>query len=155
MPAHRKSRLLLIPPPALYLLAFVVGLAIDRAVPWRPLWMHSSGWIGWLLIALGLVLGPMSAALFLLRRTTLIPTARPSTLVTTGAYRISRNPMYLGLALIYCGLAIVLGYAWPLIALPIPLLVMSRVVIPAEEAHLQQVFGDAFSRYCQRVRRWL
>jgi protein-S-isoprenylcysteine O-methyltransferase Ste14 len=155
MPANPFSSLIVVPPPAIYAVAFLAGIAADKVHPWRPDWMLAQSWIGWLLIGLGVILGPLNAAIFLLRRTTLNPVARPSALVTTGVYRISRNPMYLGLSAIYCGLAIVLARAWPLVFLPLPLLAMIKVVVPAEEKRMNEVFGAEFAAYCRKVRRWL
>lgn len=149
------TRLIAVPPPLIYLLAFLAGLVADKAMPWRPALMHSFYWMGLLLIAIGIALGPASAMMFLFRRTTLIPARQPSKLITGGAFRISRNPMYLGLAAIYAGLAIAFGCAWSLIFLPVPLLLMNAVFIPFEEAQSRNSFGKEYIAYCRKVRRWL
>jgi protein-S-isoprenylcysteine O-methyltransferase Ste14 len=155
MPASRKSPLALVPPPFYYVLAFLAGIAADHWLPWRPAWFQALAWAGWALVVVGVAIGPGSALAFLLKRTTLIPGSRPTRLVTGGAYRLSRNPMYLGLALLYVGLAVVLGPAWPLVFLPIPLLAMNLVFIPMEEANARQAFGEDYLAYCRKVRRWL
>jgi protein-S-isoprenylcysteine O-methyltransferase Ste14 len=84
-----------------------------------------------------------------------IPTWQPTTaLATDGIYRLSRNPIYLGLTLVYAGLAVALASFWPLLLL-VPLLAVMRYgVIAREEAYLERLFGDDYRAYRQRVRRW-
>lgn len=111
--------------------------------------------LGWALIAVGVVLGPVSAGRFVFRRTTLKPHGSASALVTDGAYAWTRNPIYVGLAAIYLGVALVLGAVWPLPLIAAPLLLLNSVVIPFEEARMRDLFGSAYEAYCARVRRWL
>ena len=81
---------------------------------------------------------------------------RPTTtLVTSGPYRFSRNPIYIGYTLLYLGISFWANSLWPVVLLPFVLWVMNRAVIAREEAYLQGRFGDAYSSYCQQVRRWL
>jgi protein-S-isoprenylcysteine O-methyltransferase Ste14 len=81
---------------------------------------------------------------------------RPSTaLVTTGPYRFTRNPMYLGFTLLYLGVTCWVNSLWPLLALPLILLLMQRSVIAKEEAYLEHRFGEDYRQYRMRVRRWL
>lgn len=145
-----------VPPPLLYAVTFLVGLGLDQLYPWS-FDAESEGlrWGGWLLVAAGVVLAPSSAVLFGLKRTTLNPVGQPSQLVTAGAFRWTRNPMYLGVSLVYVGLALVLDLVWVLLLLPVPLLVLNAVTIPMEEAALRGRFGQPYLDYCERVRRWL
>ena len=76
-------------------------------------------------------------------------------LVTTGAYRITRNPMYTGLALAYLGGALLADSWWPLATLPFALLAVRRIVIDPEERYLASCFGQTYTAYRARVRRWL
>jgi protein-S-isoprenylcysteine O-methyltransferase Ste14 len=78
-----------------------------------------------------------------------------TTLVTSGPYRFSRNPIYIGYTLLYLGISFWANTLWPVVLLPVVLGVMHRAVITREEAYLQGRFGDAYSSYCQQVRRWL
>lgn len=149
------NRLVLVPAPILCAMTFAAGLAIDHFLPWHPTWMASSYVLGWLLIAVGIAFGPGSASLFMFKRTTLNPAGQPSGLVTAGPFRISRNPMYLGLVIGYVGLAIVLARLWPIILLPLPLIALNSIVIPFEEDRLGKTFGAEFSAYRRHVRRWL
>jgi protein-S-isoprenylcysteine O-methyltransferase Ste14 len=82
--------------------------------------------------------------------------SQPSTsLVSTGLYRISRNPMYLGMALLYAGLALLLESIVALILLPVVLVIIQTQVIVREERYLEARFGDDYVAYKGRVRRWL
>lgn len=79
----------------------------------------------------------------------------PPTLVTTGWYRRSRNPVYLGMLLLVAGEASMLGTLGALLPLPVFFLALHLYYIPAEERLLAQTFGAAWSTYAGRVRRWL
>jgi protein-S-isoprenylcysteine O-methyltransferase Ste14 len=76
-------------------------------------------------------------------------------LVTTGVFRVSRNPMYLGVLVWLVGLAVFLGSATPFV---FPVLLLAFVnwgLVPIEERDLMRLHGDAYAEYCRRVRRWL
>jgi len=145
------------PPPFVYLGALLLGLAAERYVALRSL-----GVDGRLLAATGALLflagaAIMVAAAGLFRRLgTNVPPSQPTTLLaTTGPYRWTRNPMYLGMGLIYAGLAI--GFDGPiaLALLPLVLIAIQTQVIAREERYLEAKFGDDYCRYKAEVRRWL
>lgn len=148
----------LIPPPLLFAFPLVAGVFLDRRLPLvhlpDPL---ASGldWLGFLLIAVGAAHTLSSVAIFARSRTTIVPHHRSSAFVTAGAYRWTRNPMYVGLTLIYLGVSAVTAALWPLLFLPIPVLVMDRRIIPMEERQLEEVFGPSYTEYKARVRRWI
>jgi protein-S-isoprenylcysteine O-methyltransferase Ste14 len=75
--------------------------------------------------------------------------------LTRGIYAVSRNPMYLGLFLIYIAVALLNGAAWPLATIVIPFLVVDRIVIPFEEAQMERRFGASYRDYRARVGRWV
>jgi len=112
-------------------------------------------WAGLALAVAGCSLTATAAGRFVLRRTTLHPTGQPARLVVSGAHARSRNPMYLSLAVVYVGLALALGRAWPLALVIVPWASMNWVVIPFEEARLRETFGEDYADYCRRVRRWI
>ena len=95
-----------------------------------------------------------SAGLFRSRDTTLDPQGKPSTLATDGLYRLSRNPMYLGMLLGLLGLALLLGNAWQLLG-PALFVGTTSIQIRREEAVLEQHFGANYLNYKARVRRWI
>jgi protein-S-isoprenylcysteine O-methyltransferase Ste14 len=88
-------------------------------------------------------------------RTTLHPFEVPSVLITGGAFRWSRNPLYTGMLLSQLGAAIMLGSLSPLIAIPLFVWVLRTRFIDHEERMLEQRFGAAYRDYRRRVRRWL
>ena len=90
-------------------------------------------------------------------RTTLLP-MRPqktTSLVTTGIFRWTRNPMYLGLTVALVGWAAFLSAAWPLLGPVLFVLYVNRFQIQPEERVLTELFGAEYSNYARRVRRWL
>ena len=85
-----------------------------------------------------------------------VPTSLPSTtIVDTGPYRFTRNPIYLGMMLGLIGLAVALNSLWLLLTLAPFALVIRYGVVAREEAYLERKFGDVYRHYRARVRRWL
>jgi protein-S-isoprenylcysteine O-methyltransferase Ste14 len=144
-----------VPPPFVYLAGFLAGLAVERAIPSPrpPGWLRIAAAAGGLSALLALDTTAMSR--FVRAGTPMIP-FRPAThLVTDGPYRLTRNPMYVGMGCGYAGAAVASGALWALATLPAVLLVIDRQVIQREERHLAETFGGDYERYRQRVRRWL
>lgn len=153
-----RSPWMLIPPPLLFVLVFILGVQLNRLFP-LPLLPTSlsniARGLGVVLIGLGVVLAPGCVALFARRHTTIIPHARPHALVTDGPYRATRNPMYVGLTLVYLGVCLLTDTVWSVPFLALPLWVLQTKVIPFEEHSMAQVFGSEYTAYTARVRRWL
>lgn len=147
--------LIALPAPILYGLIFLAGIFIEHGWIGPMAWPSGVRPLGGILLAAGILLAPASALLFGIRRTTLNPIGQPARLVTTGAFRVTRNPMYLGVTLAYVGLSLVFRRIVPLALLPFAVLLINYIVIPYEEARLRERFGDAYVEYCCRVRRWL
>jgi protein-S-isoprenylcysteine O-methyltransferase Ste14 len=146
------------PPPFLFVIGLLVGWLLDRY--WFPLPLSRFGGsavkpLGWVLLALGIILAAWGIATFFRAKTAINPHLSASQLVTHGPYRFTRNPMYTGLTAQYLGLAALLDSAWPIIVLPIVLLVLVRTVISREEAYLNDAFRADYGAYTARVRRWL
>lgn len=143
-----------LPAPLIYAIPLAGTLLLNR---WRPVALLPRAVatpIGAVLLALGLIGIP---ALLRFRRagTSPLPWHRASALVTDGPYRVTRNPMYVGMTLLYLGATALANSAWPLVALPIVIALMHFLVIRGEEARLEAQFGDAYRDYCARVRRWI
>lgn len=147
-----------IPPPLVMLLAAGLGWGLSQACPGITL----SAWTGDRALAIacasiGTGLDAVAGVHFLRRRTTINP-LRPQAstqLVTDGLHRFSRNPMYLGQALILLGFALWQHHSAAFLALPLYLGWVNRFQIVPEERALRAKFGVAYIDYCQRVRRWL
>ncbi len=142
-------------PPLWAALAAAAMLVLHRGLPggvWLP-----SPWtaLGLLPAIIGVGLAVWAARLFVRTGTPLEPWASPTTLVASGPYRFSRNPMYLGLALCLTGLALWLGTATPLLIIPLFVAVITLGFIRREERRLEERFGESYRRYRAGVRRWI
>lgn len=149
--------MLRLPPPIwsmIYLgLMALVSWALDwPAIPWLP--DHEA--IGIALFFVSWIAPVLAFRAFRLAGTELDPTSETNrVLITDGAYRVSRNPMYLGLTFATLGMAIWVG-AWPMLVAPIAVFATANWVhIPFEEAKMRRQYGAAFDAYAGRVRRWL
>jgi protein-S-isoprenylcysteine O-methyltransferase Ste14 len=145
-------------PPLLFLAALLLGLASDRLLPW-PFTVRAGDLLHWAVagsfIPVGLALAAAGIRNFF-RAATPVPTNEPTrALVTTGIHGWSRNPIYLGMFLVYGGIGIAARSPITLI-LTLPLAITIRYgVVAREEAYLEGRFGDAYRSYKARVRRWL
>ena len=110
--------------------------------------------MGWLLSGLGAAIAGWAEIAFLIARTGTLPISPTSTIVSTGIYRWTRNPMYLGMSLVTAGLAFLLGSLWFLIVLPLAVYAVTKLAIEPEEAYLQRKFGQTYLDYKNKVRRW-
>jgi protein-S-isoprenylcysteine O-methyltransferase Ste14 len=145
-------------PPLLFLAALLLGLVSDRLLP-LPFPIRGIDLVHWMiagaLILIGLALAAAGIRDFL-RAGTPVPTNEPTrALVTTGIHGWTRNPIYLGLFLVYGGIGIALRSPSILI-LALPLAIAIRYgVVAREEAYLERRFGDTYRDYKARVRRWV
>jgi len=144
-----------VPPPLYYVAGFLLGIAVEAAVPIdRPplaitIIAVAIGIGGWLALD--------GAAMLAFNRvgTSMVPMRPTTALVRTGPYRFTRNPMYVGMAFLYLALAFASGLVWPLLLLPVVLAAVDRLVIGREEAYLTRRFGRAYGDYKATTRRWL
>jgi protein-S-isoprenylcysteine O-methyltransferase Ste14 len=145
-------------PPFLFLAALLLGLASDYLLPW-PFAVAKADLAHWItagsLILSGLALAAAGIRNFS-RAATPVPTYQPvRALVTTGIHGWTRNPIYVGMFLIYGGIGIAARSPWTLL-LTLPLAITIRYgVVAREEAYLERRFGDAYRDYKGRVRRWI
>ena len=111
--------------------------------------------IGVLVIVTGLLLSSLGIRHFRRHQTTVEPFGTPTALVSTGPYRFTRNPMYLGIVTTLLGIAVVVA-TLPFVLAPIAFFVIINATqIPREEVKLTALFGDEYTNYRRRVRRWL
>jgi len=146
----------IIRPPLAWALAVLAGLALDWLVPLPFLPADlAAGWFGALVFALALALA-VWAIVTITRAKSNVPTNRPTTtIVESGPYRFTRNPIYLGMFGGLIGLAIAFDNLWLLMMLVPFALVIRYGVVAREEAYLERKFGDLYRGYRLRVRRWL
>ena len=145
-------------PPLLFLAALLLGLASDHLFP-SPFAVPEGEWghgiIASALIVIGLTLAATGIRNFS-RSATPVPTNQPTrALVTTGIHGWTRNPIYLGMFLVYGGIGVAVGSPSILI-LTLPLAIAIRYgVVAREEAYLERRFGETYRDYKARVRRWV
>jgi protein-S-isoprenylcysteine O-methyltransferase Ste14 len=151
----RGARVIFIPPPVYYAVGLAGGMAINGLVALPIGGRPATAVAGAVLAALGFALSFSGVAAVIRHRTTIVPHHPVATLLTGGVYRLSRNPMYTGLAIAYLGLALVFGSWWPLALWPLVVVLVRQLVIRPEEHYLSHRFGQAYSDYRSRVRRWL
>ncbi|MFZ0848769.1 MAG: isoprenylcysteine carboxylmethyltransferase family protein [Hyphomicrobiaceae bacterium] len=145
-------------PPFLYLACLILGLALEHLLPLR-LSLPGTAVMQWtvggglILIGVAIVAGGVRN---FSRAATPVPSNQPvRVLVTTGIHGWSRNPIYVGMFLLYAGIGIAARSPWVLV-LALPLVIILRYgVVSREERYLEQRFGDAYRDYKARVRRWL
>jgi protein-S-isoprenylcysteine O-methyltransferase Ste14 len=143
------------PPPLIYLGALGIGFALDAVIGAGSLPSAVAVPIGAALIIAGTGLLGSFVWAFRRSRTPVNPHAPSQAIVTDGPYRLTRNPGYLGMALIYAGIAFVSNAPWALVPLPVAIAVIDRGVIAREERYLERKFGTPYVDYKRRVRRWM
>ena len=134
-----------------------MGIGADRILhlPGLGLPLMIRSITGALLALVGFLVMFAGAGLFLRKRTAIIPFKPATCLVTSGVLGRTRNPMYLGMAIFYVGLAVELDSLAALLVLPLVLAVVQAQVIAREEAYLERAFGGEYVAYKTRVRRWI
>jgi len=144
-----------IAPPLLFVIPILASLALEWWVPTTFI----NGVSRWILGALIVVAGiTLNVGGFITQKragTDPIPFNPSTRIVAHGLYRFTRNPMYIGFALWTFGLAVLIDSAWMLLAIPIGLVLIDRLVITREERYLERKFGAEYLNYKRSVRRWI
>jgi protein-S-isoprenylcysteine O-methyltransferase Ste14 len=116
------------------------------------------GWrvpLGWVLVILFVVWNGWALWLFGRHRTGLLPGQTTEALIKEGPFRLSRNPLYVGLLALYLGLALLAPTVWGLVLFPVAALLLLWGAIRPEERYLHERLGATYDQYARRVRRWL
>jgi protein-S-isoprenylcysteine O-methyltransferase Ste14 len=142
-------------PPVVALMFIVIAYFLGRFAPLPFAVPVVLRYIGLGLTFVGFLLGISAFIEFRRARTTLDPHGSTSHLVTSGIYRFTRNPIYLGFLLMVIGLPLNSGLYWGILLALFYVLLMNRLIIQHEEAYLEKKFGKIYSDYTARVRRWL
>ena len=149
-----------VPPPAIFIVVFFIGLWLEGAL-YRIRILDTDDTsvplviAGLVLVTCGVLFALWGVRTFKRHKTAVMPYKAARTLVSAGPYRYTRNPMYLGMTLAFLGFAVALNAMWPIILLPMALVVLFHLVIRKEEEHLWRSFGDDYVEYRSRVRRWI
>ena len=142
-------------PPVVALMFIVIAYFLGRFVPLSFVAPAILRYSGLALTFAGFLLGIGAFIEFRKARTTLDPHGSAKQLVTSGIYRFSRNPIYLGFLLMVIGLPLNSGLYWGFVLAPFYVIVMNRLIIQHEERYLERKFGKTYTGYMSRVRRWL
>ena len=146
------------PPPLIFVGGVALAALLQRV--WQlPLWKGNPSnallVIAYLLMAAGMAWVAWGMITFHRARTAIIPNQPASRLVAWGPYRFGRNPMYFGLTILYCSVALWLNSLWAFLLLPLVIALLIHLVIRREERYLTDAFGEAYRDYCSRVPRWI
>ena len=146
----------MIHPPVALLIGTIAGFGLNwlYPLPFVPSSLPRA-WIGLVLFMLGVILAGWSARTFGKAQTNVLTSQSASAIVTTGPYRFSRNPIYVGMFLGLIGFAVGFNTLWFLAVLAAMIFVIRLGVIAREEIYLERKFGARYLDYKARVRRWL
>lgn len=138
-----------------FVILLILSIVSNFVIPIMTIIYAPYTYFGIVIIGVGIAMDLRSSSLFVKRKTTVSPYGWPTSLVTSGPFRISRNPMYLGMAAILLGIAVFLGtlviFAFPVIFV----IIIQTQLIPEEERKLEKIFGEQYKDYKKKVRRWI
>lgn len=149
-----------VPLPFIYLFGFLVAWLLEtRVMRIRLVGSSASAQpleiAGVVLVALGLGLVFWGLYTFASARTGILPFRPATKIVDYGPYRLTRNPMYTGLGIVFAGGALILNFGWMIAVLPLILVAVYFAVIKREERYLASAFPVEYADYRRKVRRWL
>lgn len=150
---HKPRRIIY--PPIWLLFGFAAMFTIDYFFPFTSRFAPVVRYAAAVPVLLGLAIIISAGSGFRKAGTDMVPFKNVNSLVTDGIYRFTRNPMYLGMAIILLGAAMLFANPATLLTVPVFMaIIQARFIIP-EERMLSDLFGAEFETYCSRVRRWL
>ena len=142
-------------PPLLALIHIAAAFVLTRMIPLPVVVLPILEVVGFVLAILGFLIGLGAMIAFRRARQTFKPQDSVPPLVTSGIYRLTRNPIYLGFLLMLVGLPLDAGSYWGFLLAPVMIFLFNKFVIGPEEAALTQKFGDEYRSYQSKVRRWI
>jgi protein-S-isoprenylcysteine O-methyltransferase Ste14 len=142
-------------PPIYLFLSIVIMVALHFVFPLAKIIAFPLNLLGAFPLGLGIVINLIADTAFKKHKTTVKPFEKSATLITSGVFHFSRNPMYLGFVLILIGIATLMGSLSPYLVIAIFCILMDKIFIRAEEKMLEETFGENWLEYKKRVRRWI
>jgi protein-S-isoprenylcysteine O-methyltransferase Ste14 len=142
-------------PPVYFFAAIVAMVGLHYLIPIKTVLSPPLSYVGVLVVVLGVASTLWAVSRFIKAGTPYIPFEQSTALITRGLYRVTRNPMYLGLVIALTGIAILLGTASPFFVIPVFFWFIQRTFVQREERFLENLFGQEYLAYKARVRRWL
>lgn len=142
-------------PPTYFFISIVVMVLFHFVFPLSKVIVYPWNLLGCAPLGIGIALNLVADRAFKEHQTTVKPFQESSVLVTTGVFRFTRNPMYLGIVLMLLGIAFLMGTLMPFIVVPVLAVSIELVFIKVEETMLEEKFGRTWVEYKQKVRRWI
>jgi len=142
-------------PPTYFIVLLFSSIGLHFLFPVMRLISLPYNYLGILIIIFGIILNLWTDSLFKKRQTTIKPHEMPNFFISSGPFRISRHPMYLGMILILLGVAVFLGSLISFVFPIIFVMIIEKLFIPMEEKNLEKKFGDKYIAYKKRVRKWI
>lgn len=149
------NKIMFIPPPFLLVLAILLSYVVSTLIPGPKLVGLPFTILGFGAIFAGIGLFVWTIQLFGEHKTTLHPRGKPSSLITSGPYRFSRNPIYLGFLLIALGTSLLFANLLAFVGPVVFFFFITATVLPFEEEMLSKIFGERYQKYRKRTRRWV
>ncbi len=146
-----------IPPPLFYATIFLLSILLQRYFPIRSAFFHCTlaNIIGGVIIIAALFFIIPALLRFIKTKNTVITVKPATSLQTNGIYSVTRNPMYVGVLLLYLSLAFIFANWWTILLIPVLIILITYLLIQPEERYLMRAFGNSYSDYKKRVRRWI
>jgi protein-S-isoprenylcysteine O-methyltransferase Ste14 len=142
-------------PPTYFNFSWFAMFILHFTIPIYRFLYYPYNLIGFLFMLAGLWINIRASSNFKKAGTTIKPFQTSTQLVTTGLFRYSRHPMYLGMVIALLGIILILGSLSPIIILPIFIVLISRKFITPEEKMLLSTFGETYEKYKKQVRKWI
>jgi protein-S-isoprenylcysteine O-methyltransferase Ste14 len=142
-------------PPTYFFVAIVLMVMLHFLLPLAEVTHYPWLLLGCVPLFLGIAINLITDKAFKLNNTTVKPFEESTTLITTGVFRITRHPMYLGMILILFGIALLMGSLSTFFVIPVFAFLMDHNFVKVEEKMLAEKFGEDWVKYKSRVRRWI
>ena len=142
-------------PPLLYVTAAIVAVLTGMALPGGGSWLYLPRWFGWGVLFCGAMLDVSAMITMARARANILPHRAATTLVTSGPFRFTRNPIYVGNTIMMLGAAFAFANVWFLATGILAAVAVHQLAIKREEAHLAPKFGADWDAYASRTPRWL
>jgi protein-S-isoprenylcysteine O-methyltransferase Ste14 len=146
---------IVINPFLIYIALALLAVLLQKYMPLPFLSPPNARIAGLIIMVFNILIGLPAVRSMFLAKTSPNPHRPATTLVSSGPYRFSRNPMYIGLTLLYAGLTIFFQIPWGVLLIPAVIWLTTRWVIIPEEKYLEQKFGTEYLNYKSSVRRWI
>lgn len=144
-----------ISPDGYFLILLVMSLLFHFIFPIKKIIIYPYSLIGIILIITGILIVFVTNSILLKKRTSIKPLEIPSALITSVPFKLSRNPIYLGMTITLFGVEAILGSLSPFIFPIIFAIIINSSFIPIEENNLERLFGEKYLDYKTKVNRWI